>query len=56
MPSKLNLCSTASNKATLAQKTRKIFLSIVTIYVQLMLLTTLTSAHMKASLQAYNIQ
>jgi len=44
-------CSTASNNASLAQQTRKIFLNTVTIYVELMLLTTLISVHMKASLQ-----
>jgi len=45
-------CSTASNNASLAQQTRKIFLNIVTIYVKPVLLTTLKSIHMKASLQA----
>jgi hypothetical protein len=44
-------CSTASNIASLAQQTRKIFLNTVTIYVKLMLLTTLISVHMNASLQ-----
>ena len=45
-------CSTASNNASLAQQRRKIFLNIVTILVKLVLLATLISVHMNASLQA----